>query len=50
MFNVTIPISVLNIVVCTAIIVGCIYAMYRIIKKCKSTKKSAIQNNVYGKN
>lgn len=38
MFNVTITVSVLNIVVCAAIIVGCIYAMYRIIKKCKSTK------------
>lgn len=38
MSNVTIPVSVLNIVVCTAIIIGCIYAMYRLIKKCRSVK------------
>lgn len=38
MSNATIPVSVLNIVVCTAIIIGCIYAMYRLIKKCRSVK------------
>lgn len=38
MSSVTIPVSVLNIVVCTAIIIGCIYAMYRLIKKCRSVK------------
>lgn len=38
MSNTTIPVSVLNIVVCTAIIVGCIYAMYRLIKNCRSVK------------
>lgn len=36
MSNATIPVSVLNIVVCTAIIIGCIYAMYRLIKKYRS--------------
>lgn len=38
MSNATIPVSVLNIVVCIAIIIGCIYAMYRLIKKCQSVK------------
>lgn len=38
MSNATIPISVLDIVVCAAIIVGCIYAMYQLIKKCRSVK------------
>jgi hypothetical protein len=38
MSNATIPISVLDIVVCAAIIVGCIYAVYQLIKKCRSVK------------
>lgn len=38
MSNTTISVSVLNIVVCTAILIGCIYAMYRLIKNCRSVK------------
>lgn len=38
MTNASIHVSVLNIVVCAAIIVGCIYAMYQLIKKCRSAK------------
>ena len=38
MSDVTIPVSVLNIVVCTAIIIGCIYAMCQLIKKYLSIK------------
>jgi len=39
MSNATIPVSVLNIVVCAAIIVGCIYATYQLIKKCRNVKE-----------
>ena len=38
MSNATIPFSVLNIVVWTAIILGCIYAMCQLIKKYRSVK------------
>ena len=38
MSNANIPVSVLNIVVCTAIIIGCIYAMCQLIKKYRSVK------------
>ena len=38
MSNETIPVSVLNIVVCAAIIIGCIYAIYQLIKKYRSVK------------
>lgn len=38
MSSTTIHVSVLNIVVCAAIITGCIYAMYQLIKKCRSVR------------
>ena len=38
MSDATIPVSVLNIVVCTAIIIGCIYAICQLIKKYRSVK------------
>ena len=38
MSNATITVSVLNIVVCTAIIIGCIYAICQLIKKYRSVK------------
>ena len=45
----TISVSILNIVVSAAIIVGCIYAMYRLIKKCKTTEEiKDSQNHVIG--
>ena len=39
MTDVSISVSVLNIVVCSAIIVGCIYVICRLIKKCRSLKQ-----------
>ena len=38
MSDATIPVSVLNIVVCAVIIIGCIYAICQLIKKYRSVK------------
>lgn len=44
-----VSISVLNIIVCTTIILGCVYAMYRLIKKCREPIKiKDSQNQLIG--
>ena len=39
MTEATISVSVLNITVCVVIIIGCVYAMYQLIKKYQSVKQ-----------